>query len=180
MPILPIFLVIFIGVPLIEIYLLIEVGSVIGAIPTVLAVVFTAVLGVSLIRIQGFSTLQKAQNSMAQGIPPAMEMFEGVMLLFAAICLLMPGFFTDTVGFLLLIPPFRKFLASQLIGSAVLKSRFSNINSGFSGGDYFEGEYENLTPEQQHKRNQDRLHHQHIIEGSVDSPDDIKKDDRNR
>ena len=119
-------LVIFIGVPLIEIYLLIEVGSVIGAIPTVLAVVFTAVLGVSLIRIQGFSTLQKAQNSMAQGIPPAMEMFEGVMLLFAAICLLMPGFFTDAVGFLLLIPPFRKFLASQLIGSAILKSRFSN------------------------------------------------------
>ena len=60
MPILPLLLTLFIGVPLLEIYLLIEVGDVIGAFPTVLAVVFTAVLGVSLIRIQGFSTLQKA------------------------------------------------------------------------------------------------------------------------
>lgn len=172
MPVLPLFLIVFIGVPLIEIYLLIEVGSAIGAIPTVLAVMFTAVLGVTLIRIQGFSTLQKAQQSMAQGVPPAMEMFEGVMLLFAAICLLMPGFFTDAVGFLLLIPPFRKFLASLLIGSAVLKSRFSNANRGFSGGDFFEGEYEDLTPEQQHERNKEKLQHQHIIEGSVDRSDD--------
>lgn len=172
MPILPLFLLVFIGVPLIEIYLLIEVGSAIGALPTVLAVVFTAVLGVTLIRIQGFSTIQKAQKSMAQGIAPAKEMFEGIMLLFAAICLLMPGFFTDAVGFLLLIPPFRTLLASLLIGSAVLKSRFSNANRGFSGGDYFEGEYEDLTPEQQHERNKERLQHQHIIEGSVDNSDD--------
>lgn len=172
MPLLPLFLIVFIGVPLIEIYLLIEVGSAIGALPTVLAVMFTAVLGVTLIRIQGFSTLQKAQHSMAQGIPPAMEMFEGIMLLFAAICLLMPGFFTDTMGFILLVPPFRKFLAGLLIGSAVLKSRFSNANSGFAGGDYFDGEYEDLSPEKQHERNKERLQHQHIIEGSVDRSDD--------
>ncbi|MCU7938032.1 MAG: FxsA family protein [gamma proteobacterium symbiont of Bathyaustriella thionipta] len=180
MPILPLFLLIFIGVPLIEIYFLIEVGSAIGAIPTVIAVVFTAVLGVTLIRIQGFSTLQKAQKSMAQGIPPAMEMFEGIMLLFAALCLLIPGFFTDAVGFLLLIPPFRRALASLLIGSAVLKNRFSNANSGFSGGDFFEGEYENLTPEQQHERNKEKLQHQHIIEGTVESTDDAGKDAANK
>lgn len=174
MPILPLFLLIFIGVPLIEIYLLIEVGSAIGAIATVLAVLFTAVLGVTLIRIQGFSTIQKAQASMAQGVPPAMELFEGIMLLFAALCLLIPGFFTDAVGFLLLIPPFRGFLASLIIGSAVLKSRFSNANRGFSGGDYFEGEYEDLSPEQQHERNKERLQHQHIIEGTVERSDDPK------
>jgi len=175
MPILPLFLLIFIGVPLLEIYLLIEVGGAIGAVPTVLAVVFTAILGVTLIRIQGFSTIQKAQKSMAQGIPPAQEMFEGVMLLFAAICLLMPGFFTDTVGFLLLIPPFRAFLASLIIGSAVLRARVSGAHRSYSGNDYFEGEYENLTPEQQHERNQGRLKQQHIIESSVDRTDETNK-----
>ena len=190
MPILPLFLILFIGVPLVEIYLLIEVGSVIGALPTVLAVVFTAVLGVTLIRIQGFSTLQKAQNSMNQGVLPATEMIEGLMLLFAALCLLIPGFFTDAVGFLLLIPPLRTLIASKMIGSAVLKSRVSGFGqSGFgqSGfgqrgggqGNYYEGEYEDLTPEQQHQRNQDRLQHQRLIEGkvedSVDESDNASK-----
>ena len=168
MPILPILLLIFIGIPLIEIYLLIEVGGAIGAFPTVLAVVFTAVLGITLIRIQGFSTLQKAQKSMAQGVTPAMEIFEGMMLLVAALCLLMPGFFTDSIGFLLLVPPFRSFLAKLIIGSAVLKSRFSQADMR---GDFIDGEWEDLSPEQQHQRNQKRLHQQHIIEGSVDHSD---------
>lgn len=176
MPILPLFLVLFIGVPLIEIYLLIEVGSIIGAFPTVIAVVFTAVLGVTLIRIQGLSTLQKAQKSTDQGMLPATEMFEGLMLLFAAFCLLIPGFFTDAVGFLLLVPPLRALLASKIIASAALKSRFSGYRQGFgqghSGSDYFDGEYEDLTPEQQHERNQDRLQHQHIIEGKVEDSAD--------
>ena len=176
MPILPIFLLLFIGVPLIEIYFLIEVGGIIGALPTVFAVVFTAVVGVSLIRIQGFSTLQKAQNSMNQGVLPATEMFEGIMLLFAALCLLIPGFFTDAIGFLLLIPPIRHIIASKMIGSAVLKSSFSNFSSGHnqSGaqGDYYEGEYEDLTPEQQHERNQGRLHHQNLFEGNVEQKND--------
>jgi len=168
MPILPFFLLIFIGVPLIEIYLLIEVGGAIGAFPTVLAVVFTAVLGVTLIRIQGFSTLQKAQQSMAQGVTPATEIFEGMMLLVAALCLLMPGFFTDSIGFLLLIPPFRLFLTSRIISSAVLQSRFSRNNMS---GDFIDGEWEDLSPEQQHKRNQGRLQQNHVIEGSVDKSD---------
>ena len=168
MPILPLFLLFFIGVPLLEIYLLIEVGGAIGAFPTVIAVVFTAVLGITLIRIQGFSTLQKAQTSMNQGILPATEMFEGLMLLFAAICLLIPGFFTDAVGFLLLIPPLRTMLANYFISSAALKARFHG-----SHGDFLEGEYEDLSPQQQHERNQNRLHRQNIIEGSVE-PDDKK------
>jgi len=176
MPILVLFLIFFIGVPLVEIYLLIEVGGVIGAFPTVLAVVFTAVLGVTLIRIQGFSTLQKAQNSMNQGVLPATEMIEGMMLLFAALCLLIPGFFTDAVGFLLLIPPLRAIIASQMIASSVVKSRFSGYQNsdGASRGDYLDGEYEDLTPEQQHQRNQERLQHQHLIEGRVDESDDTK------
>lgn len=165
MPALALFLLIFIGIPLIEIYLLIEIGSEIGAFTTVFAVVFTAVLGVALIRIQGFSTLQKAQVTMNQGGVPALEMFEGVMLLFAAVCLLIPGFFTDTVGFLLLIPPLRHFLASRLVANnASFSSRFKHQN-----GDYLEGEYEELTPEQQHLKNKTQTEKHYIIEGQVDS-----------
>ncbi|MCP3850099.1 MAG: FxsA family protein [Gammaproteobacteria bacterium] len=167
MPILPLFLLIFIGVPLVEIYLLIEVGSAIGALSTVFAVVFTAVLGVTLIRIQGFSTLQKAQNSMSQGVLPATEMMEGLMLLFAALCLLIPGFFTDSIGFLLLIPPFRSLMAKRLIGSGLLKNNLGGFGGAGGHGQYYDGEYEDLTPEQQHQRNQERLQHSKIIEGSV-------------
>lgn len=166
MPILPLFLVLFIAVPLAEIYLLIEVGGAIGALPTVLAVVFTAVLGVTLIRIQGFSTLQKAQKSVAQGIAPAKEIFEGIMLLFAALCLLIPGFFTDSIGFLLLISPLRAFLATKLLSKKILHNRTQP-----AGSDYLEGDYEELTPEQQHQRNQERLQHKHIIEGEVEYVD---------
>lgn len=173
MPILPLMLALFIGIPLLEIYLLIEVGDIIGAFPTVLAVVFTAILGVTLIRIQGFSTMQKAQNSMNQGKLPAVEMFEGIMLFFAAICLLIPGFFTDALGFLLLIPPLRAFLAKALIGNAMLKSRFSGFQGG-AGQSYYEGEYEDLTPEQQHQQNQDRLQQHYIIEGKVEEDKDKK------
>ncbi len=164
MPILPLFLLIFIAIPLIEIYLLIEVGGAIGALATVIAVVSTAVLGITLIRIQGFSTLQKAQHSMAQGVPPAMEMFEGVMLLIAALCLLMPGFFTDTIGFLLLVPPLRKLLASFVIGSALLKSRYVNTRNNMNN-DYYEGTYEDITTK---THAQNSLRQGDIIEGSVE------------
>ncbi len=158
MPPLFFFLLLFIGIPLVEIYLLIEVGGIIGVFPTVLMVVFTAVLGVTLIRIQGFSTLQKAQMNMNHGQLPAIEMLEGVMLFFAAICLLMPGFFTDTIGFLLLIPPLRRWLAKQIIASSLLRAQ----------DDYFEGEYEDLIPEQQHERNQAKIQQVRIIEGKVE------------
>ncbi len=158
MPPLFFFLLLFIGIPLVEIYLLIDVGGIIGAFPTVLMVVFTAVLGVTLIRIQGFSTLQKAQMNMNHGQLPAIEMLEGVMLFFAAICLLMPGFFTDTIGFLLLIPPLRRWLAKQIIASSLLRAQ----------DDYFEGEYEDLIPEQQHERNQAKIQQVRIIEGKVE------------
>ncbi len=167
MPILAIILLLFIGIPLIEIYVLIEVGSAIGALTTIFAVVFTAVLGVALIRIQGFSTLQKAQATMNQGGVPALEMFEGVMLLFAAICLLIPGFFTDTIGFLLLIPPLRHYLAGRLISNSAFNSRFRHQQT-----DFLEGEYEDLTPEQQYLRSGSQKQQQSkIIEGQIDSDD---------
>lgn len=103
-----ILLIIFLLVPIIEIYLLIEVGGVIGALPTVFLVVFTAVLGAWLLRIQGFSTLNRVRQTLAAGGIPAFEMLEGLILLVAGALLLTPGFFTDTIGFLCLMPAVRR------------------------------------------------------------------------
>jgi UPF0716 protein FxsA len=104
------FLVVFVGAPLVELYLLIEVGSVIGALPTILLSVFTAILGGALVRWQGFSVLFRAQSAMAREEVPAIELMEGALLLLVGLALLLPGFITDAIGFLLLIPPLRQAL----------------------------------------------------------------------
>lgn len=103
-----IFLVLFLLVPLFEIYLLIKVGGIIGAIPTVFMVVFTAVLGALLLRHQGIYTLGKVQGALAKGELPTLAMLEGVVLIISGALLLTPGFFTDTIGFLGLIPALRQ------------------------------------------------------------------------
>ena len=115
-----ILLVLFLVVPIVEIYLLIKVGGVIGALPTVFLVVFTAVLGAFLLRMQGFTTLNRMRSSMERGELPAVEMLEGVMLLVSGAMLLTPGFFTDTLGFLCLIPPLRRKMAIFLIEKAFI------------------------------------------------------------
>ena len=97
-------------VPLVEIYFLIQVGQVIGAIPTIALVVFTALLGAMLLRFQGWTTLQRTRLTLARGEVPALEMMEGVLLVLAGFFLLTPGFITDTLGFLLLVPPLRQAL----------------------------------------------------------------------
>ncbi len=104
----------FLFVPLIEIYFLIQVGEVIGAGWTVFAVVATAVIGAGLLRVQGASTLLRAQTNMQQGSLPAMEMMEGIALAASGMLLVTPGFFTDTFGFVLLIPFVRQALIKKL------------------------------------------------------------------
>lgn len=105
-----VFLLFFVGAPLVELYLLIEVGSEIGAVPTIALSVFTAMLGGYLVRMQGFAVLFRAQSQMANQEVPALELMEGVMLLVVGLALLLPGFITDAIGFLLLIPPLRRWL----------------------------------------------------------------------
>jgi UPF0716 protein FxsA len=114
----------FFTVPLVEIYVLLEVGSVIGALPTIGLVVFTAVLGATLIRAQGVSTLMRAHQSLDRGEVPAVELLEGAFLLVAGALLLTPGFVTDTIGFLCLVPRLRRnliqgFLANRLAAGVV-------------------------------------------------------------
>ena len=105
----------FLIIPLLEIYLLIQVGGIIGAWPTVFLVVFTAVLGATLLRHQGLYTLNKVQTAMARGELPTMAMLEGVVLIFCGALLLTPGFFTDTLGFLGLVPPLRQAAIKALL-----------------------------------------------------------------
>ncbi|NNJ91488.1 MAG: FxsA family protein [Gammaproteobacteria bacterium] len=103
-----IFLVIFVVVPLIELYFMLEVGEVFGAFNTVFLVVLTAVIGGVMVRQQGFSTMMRMRETAAKGETPALEMIESGVLLLCGVMLLLPGFITDTLGFLLLIPPLRK------------------------------------------------------------------------
>lgn len=99
---------IFLTVPIAEIYLLIEIGEVIGALWTVAGVVATALIGAWMVRIQGIQTAYRAAQSMRRGETPAYELIEGLFLLVAAALLITPGFVTDTIGFLCLTPAVRR------------------------------------------------------------------------
>lgn len=134
----------FLVVPLVEIYILIQVGGLIGAIPTIFLVVFTAVLGALMLRWQGFTTLQRVRSMLAQGEIPAIEMLEGVVLLVSGALLLTPGFFTDTIGFLCLVPPLRRaairwFVGRHFIGGG--PARPSSGRDDHGGPRTIEGEF---------------------------------------
>jgi UPF0716 protein FxsA len=105
----------FITIPLLELWLLIEVGSGIGGLSTIALCLLTAALGGFLIRWQGMSTLLDAQKRMAHGEIPADHGFHGLMIAFSGILLFTPGFITDSAGFLLLFPPFRRLLINRFI-----------------------------------------------------------------
>jgi UPF0716 protein FxsA len=148
-----------IGVPLIEIALFIEVGGWIGLWPTIATVVATALIGTSLLRRQGLATLQRAQAEMAAQRMPVRELFDGACLLVAGVLLLTPGFLTDAIGFVLLIPPLRSTIglwvwqALQKRGSIHVRSTGFGTGEpgaagrGGPGGPVIDGEYEDLSPE---------------------------------
>lgn len=108
--------------PIVEIYLLVQIGSVIGAIPTVAWVVFSAVFGLLLLRHQGVSTANRIQRMMQQGQVPTIAMLEGMVVFLSAIFLLIPGFLTDALGLLGLIGPLRRGLIWALLRKGMLQS----------------------------------------------------------
>jgi len=114
---------------LIEIYFLIQVGEVIGAGWTIFSVLATAVMGAGLIRAQGASTLLRAQTNLQQGSLPAMEMLEGIVLAVSGLLLLIPGFFTDAIGFLLLVPFIRRALIKPLLKNGQFTMRGHTMHS---------------------------------------------------
>lgn len=114
----------FILIPMIEIGLFIQVGGAIGLWPTLLIVILTAIAGSWLVRSQGLATLSKLQNSFQDLQDPTEPLAHGAMILFAGALLLTPGFFTDVVGFLLLVPGVRTMITSQ-IKSRVTSAHFT-------------------------------------------------------
>lgn len=119
----------FIVIPLVELYVIIAVGERIGAFWTVILVLMTAVIGVNLLRIQGMSTLARAQRSMAQGAVPAMEMMEGIALAVAGVLLITPGFITDTIGFLCLLPASRQAIIRYIMSRPSVRTNMGGFQS---------------------------------------------------
>jgi UPF0716 protein FxsA len=120
---------ILIGVPLVEIFLFIEIGGAIGAGWTVLLIFATAMIGLSMMRRQGLDVLRRAQTAQARGGAPLGEIAHGVLILLAGLMLLTPGFLTDALGFFLLWPAGRLFLMASL-----LEALLPNIIGRFGAG----------------------------------------------
>ena len=113
------FFALFILLPLAELYLLIEVGSGIGGFSTIALCLLTAALGGMLVRHQGMRTLLQAKELVDRGQPPAEQMLHGIMIAISGVLLFIPGFITDLIGFLLLVPPVRNWLGQKLIAAQI-------------------------------------------------------------
>lgn len=127
----------FLLTPLIEIAVFIQVGGVIGLWPTLAVVVITAVLGAALWRAQGLATWARAQEALNRGELPMREVTDGAFLLVAGALLLTPGFVTDSIGFLLFVPPFRHWLAGIVFRHLRSRMHVHVVNEpGGPGGPY--------------------------------------------
>ena len=131
----PIFLTIIL-VPVVEIYLLIKIGSQIGAITTIFLIFITAIVGVYYAKYEGLNTLRSGFNQLRRNETPTYEMLSGAAIAFAAMLLIIPGFATDLLGFLLIFPLTRKFIFNGLF------KKFNTVNT--RKNNFIDGEYEDL------------------------------------
>ena len=127
-----------IGIPAIEIYLMIKVGGIIGALNTILLIFFTAITGVYFAKIAGLNTLKSGIGQLVKNEIPVYEIISGAALAFAALLLIIPGFMTDIVGFLLIIPFTRKFI----IGNLSSKFKKPNVQDDVIEGELEEDNYD--------------------------------------
>ena len=131
-------------VPILEIYLLIKIGSNIGAITTILLIFTTAIVGVYYAKYEGLNTLKSGLTLLSKNEPPTYEMLSGAVIAFAAILLIVPGFLTDVLGFLLIFPTSRKFIFSKIINKFKHKENKNN--------NFIEGEFEDIEDEENDKK----------------------------
>lgn len=113
----PVLVLIFLVVPIVEIFFLIQIGQILGAWWTIILVILTALIGVRLLKLQGIPTLLRAQEKIRSGQMPAQEMLEGIALIIAGTFLLTPGFLTDSIGFCLLLPTIRRWTIHKIIAA---------------------------------------------------------------
>ena len=132
-------IILILGIPLIEIYLFIKVGSQIGALNTILLILITAIVGIWYARYEGFNTLRSGMSQLVRNEVPLYEMVSGAVIAFAALLLILPGFATDIVGILLIFPVTRKIILSKYSNKYSSKARSSKSEKNF-----IEGEYEDI------------------------------------
>ena len=130
-------LLLIISIPLIEIYLFIKIGSRIGAFNTVSLILITAIIGVIYARYEGFNTLKSAMSQLIKNQIPIYEIMSGAVLAFAALLLILPGFATDIIGFLLIFPLTRKLFFKKVT------KKYSNQNNN-KKQDFINGEFEDI------------------------------------
>ena len=127
-------------VPVIEIFLLIKIGSQIGAVTTILLIFATAIIGVYYAKYEGLNTLRAGFTQLSKNEPPTYEMISGAAIAFAALLLIIPGFATDLLGFLLIFPITRKFFFSKFIKKF---ETTKNKKNNFIDGDFEDIEDDN-------------------------------------
>lgn len=170
----PILFLIFIVVPVIEMYLLIKVGAVIGGVYTIGLVLLTALIGVSLLKRQGLSTFMTAQQKMQTGQMPVAEIAEGLMLAVAGALLLTPGFVTDTIGFILLTPILRQHIAKKAFQAFLKNAKQAeftssthfytnqesfrqNYSDGVDRSGVIEGEYQDISDQKSDGKTDEKI-----------------------
>ena len=119
-----------IGIPIVEIYLLIKVGGIIGAFNTIFLIFFTAIVGVYFARLAGLNAVRSGFSQLVKNELPIYEIISGAALAFAALLLIIPGFLTDLVGFLLIVPVTRKFFIRSISSKFNRKKNDKNIIEG--------------------------------------------------
>tara|TARA_B100000941_G_scaffold271164_1_gene229691 strand:- start:409 stop:837 length:429 start_codon:yes stop_codon:yes gene_type:complete len=132
-------LILILGIPLIEIYLFIKVGSEIGALNTILLILTTAIVGIWYARYEGFNTLRSGMSQLVKNELPLYEIVSGAAIAFAALLLILPGFATDIIGILLIFPFTRKIILSKYS-----KKNNTKTKSNVKEKNYIEGEYEDI------------------------------------
>ncbi|MDR9829033.1 FxsA family protein [Vibrio sp. FNV 38] len=172
----PILLIAFILVPIIEIALFVQVGGFIGLWPTIALVLLTAFVGASLVRSQGIRTVLSVQSRLEQGELPAQQILEGVMLAVCGVLLLAPGFMTDAMGMIILLPAPRAALAKFLMTR--VKVNQAGFQSGGFGGGFQQGPFDSQGPfSQSNPFERDQDQQGSTFEGEYEKKDD---DDNNR
>tara|TARA_B110001452_G_scaffold264304_1_gene267101 strand:+ start:31 stop:453 length:423 start_codon:yes stop_codon:yes gene_type:complete len=132
-------LLIIIGIPIIEVYLFIKVGSEIGAFNTILLILITAFFGIFYARYEGFNTLKSGMSQIVKNEMPVYEIVSGAALAFAALLLILPGFTTDLIGLLIIFPPTRKLIFKRVS----TKPKAQNTKQDFINGEYEDIDDEN-------------------------------------
>ena len=122
------FFLLFIGVPALEVFLMIKIGGKIGALNTVSLILLTAIIGIYFAKLEGIKTMRSGVMNLYQNKIPIYEMISGASIAIAALFLIIPGFFTDTIGFLLLMPFTRKILISFFIKKKTTSNNQEDIN----------------------------------------------------